>query len=122
MRTTSERTDSVIGAWARDRLTEGGPDGYYLLEVLSIVEAMDLRGLWREVAGLLRHGDEDVVVAALELLGAWEEVRSFPEILEFWDRDPRHRLPRVAEILRTTARSLTGESIESPDAFRVWLG
>ena len=111
----------VIERWARERLAAADGDVAYLTEVLTTVGALGYRDLWREVAGLLTHPDEDVVTAALDVLADWEEVRAYPEILSLWEG--RRRLAgSCSRSLRAAVWSLTGERIRSPREFRAWLG
>ncbi len=117
-----------------------------VLEALvQLVVVLDGRRHWREIARLIGHEDDELVVACFRALGRWKELGAHREILTFWKAYPeegkwiglKSRLvrgiprwpdrrgwnrgrPTCVRALKRAVEEMTGEEIETRVAFQEW--
>jgi len=117
-----------------------------VLEALvQLVVILDGRRHWREIARLIGHEDDELVVACFRALGKWKELGAHREILTFWKAYPeegkwiglksklvrgRSRWPdrrgwnrgrpTCVRALKRAVEEMTGEEIETHTAFQEW--
>jgi hypothetical protein len=80
---------SSIRQWAKPRLVRPKGDSTFTATLVRSVGAVECRGLWKEIAALLLHPVDEVVIAAFGVLGDWKEARAYAEIVSFWKLYPK---------------------------------
>jgi hypothetical protein len=117
--TTSART---IEPHLEKVLREKTPPAAVLVAALRTARALDHRRLWKGVQDLAGQVDDDVVVAALENLGAWRELRAHHVVCELWFRCPSERKWvagwRITSNQRNAVRVLCLQAFGSLDSRR----
>ncbi|MHC4859174.1 MAG: HEAT repeat domain-containing protein, partial [Planctomycetota bacterium] len=63
-------------------------DPLILTSLVKTIGKLEYTKYWEEIAKLLEHWDDDVVVACFVVLGEWKELRAHRHIQNFWNTYP----------------------------------
>jgi len=77
-----------IGRKVTRILEDDDADPKVLKELVLTVGKLDYRKAWEQLADLIAHEDDKVVIAVFNVFGKWKELRAHRQILNFWQMYP----------------------------------